>query len=164
MNVQNNWFCICWQNWFFSLLKIPFFAQCGRPILKTHTVGRGYSGQVGRIGREFHSLDGCRLNVYSNLGYQGTGKARNSCCNGSFISIPLGWGTLSLSTPHVSSRPVRRYVKNKHDNLKRSAFVPLKSSTTHVFKKEPHIWIPHNKTNNFRELFMGQRHVFWDTL
>ena len=34
-------------------------------IIKTH---------VGQIGTEFHSLEGYRKNVCSNLGYQGMGK------------------------------------------------------------------------------------------
>ena len=54
---------------------------------KFNTVRRGDSGHVGGIGTEFHSLEGCSL----KLGVlKGTGKARNSSWNYTFISIHLG--------------------------------------------------------------------------
>ena len=65
-----------------------------------YTVRRGDSGHVGRIGTKFHSLEGCRWKDFFNWGYQGMGNTRNSCWNGTFISILFSWGT--PCTPRMS--------------------------------------------------------------
>ena len=42
--------------------------------------------------------------------------------------------------------------------------VPLSHRNFSLDQKESHIWVQHNKTNNFRELLYGTKARFLDTI